>query len=70
MNKEHIKEFGGRRASEVCRGRFGGDSRDMRELCVVPYRLDRMSAGQTGRFHWTHGTRPRDGCGPEVEVSR
>ena len=28
-----------------------------------------MSAGQTGHFHGTNGTRPRDGWGPEVGVS-
>ena len=29
-----------------------------------------MSAGQTEHFHGTNGTRPRDGGGPEVGVSR
>ena len=29
-----------------------------------------MSVGQTGHFHGTKGTRPRDGCDPTVEVSR
>ena len=29
-----------------------------------------MSAGRTGYLHGTNGTRPRDGCGPEGEVSR
>ena len=37
--------------------------------CVVPHRLDRMSAGQTGHFHGTNRTRPRDGCDPEEESS-
>ena len=32
-------------------------------------RLDRASAGQTGHFHGTNGTHPRDGCSPEVVVS-
>ena len=40
-------------------------------FCLLPtHRLDRMSPGQTGHFHRTNGTRPRDGCGPEVGVSR
>ena len=37
-------------------------------VCVIPHRLDRMSPGQTGHFHRTKGTCPRDGCGPEVGV--
>ena len=38
-------------------------------LCVILHRLHRQSAGQTGHFHGSNGTRPRDGCGPEVGVS-
>ena len=42
-----------------------------RELIyVIPHRFDRMSAGQTGHFHGTNRTCPRDGCSPEVGVSR
>ena len=37
MNKEHIKEFGGRHASEVFRGRFGGESRDIRDIRDLIY---------------------------------
>ena len=40
------------------------------DLCVTPHTLDRMSAGQTGHFHGTNGTRLRDGCSPGVGVSR
>ena len=33
INKEHIKEFAGRYASaEVSGGRFGGESRDIRDV--------------------------------------
>ena len=74
INKEHIKEFGGRYPLEVSWGRFGGESRDTRDappdLCVIPHRLDRISAGQTGHSHRTNGTRPQDGCNPNVGVSR
>ena len=35
------------------------------DFCIIAHRLDRMSAGQTGHFHGTSGTCPRDGCGPE-----
>ena len=61
MNKQHIKEFAVRYASEVT-------SRP--DFYVTRHRLDRTSAGQTGHFHGTNGTRPRDGCNPKVEVSR
>ena len=40
------------------------------DLCGIPHRFDRTSAGQTGHSHGTNGTRPRDGCGLEVGVSR
>ena len=32
--------------------------------------IGQMSAGQTGHFNGTNGTRLRDGCGPKVEVPR
>ena len=51
----------------VSRGRLGGESRS--DFCVAPHRLDATSAGQTGHFHRTNRTNPRDGCRPKVEVS-
>ena len=42
----------------------------IRHVSEIPHRLDRTSAGQTGHFHVTNGTHPRDGCCPEVGVSR
>ena len=63
--KEHIKEFGGGYALEVCRGRFGVESEtsgtSCPDVCVIPHRLDRMSAG-------THGTCPRDKTGHVHEM--
>ena len=38
------------------------------DFCAIPHGLDRMSAGQTGHFHGTNGTRPRHGCDPKVDV--
>ena len=54
-----------------CPGTAGGRGPGTSEpdFCATPRRLDRMSAGQTGHFHRTNGTRPRDGCDPTVEVS-
>ena len=58
INKEHIKEFGGRYASEVCRGRFGGESGT--DLIYVSFHIDwtecsrdrrDTSMGQTGHAH-------------------
>ena len=74
INKEHIRKFGGRYASEVSRGQFGGESRDTRDvrpdLRVITHTLDRMSAGQRGHSHGTNRTHPRDSCNPNVGVSR
>ena len=39
------------------------------DLCVIPYRLDKMFAGQTGHSHGTIGTSPQHGCNPNVGVS-
>ena len=39
------------------------------DVCAIPQRLDR-SAEQTAYFRGTTGTRPWDGCTPNVEVSR
>ena len=39
-------------------GRLG---RPKLDLCVIPHRLDRMSAGQTGHFRGTNEACPRDG---------
>ena len=51
-------------------GQVPGTSRMSRfDVCVTPHGLDGTSAGQTGHFHGTNGTHPRDGCGPKVEVS-
>ena len=52
-------------------GRVPGTPKTSRpDSCVIPHRLDRVSAGQTEHFHVTNGTRPRDGCGPEAGLSR
>ena len=79
--KKHIKEkdtkniFGGRFASEVSRGQFGGrvsrtSGTSRTDFCLISHKVDRMSAGQMEYFHGTSGARPRDGCDPNVEVSR
>ena len=51
-------------------GESGTSGTSRPDLCAIPNRLDRMSAGQTGHVHGTNGTRPRDGCGPEGGVPR
>ena len=46
------------RTSRKCSG-------DPDQICAIPKRLDRMSAGQTGHFRGINGTRPWDGCDPK-----
>ena len=48
----------------------GTSSTSRPDFCVIPHRLDRMSAGETGHLYGTNGTRARDGCDAKVEVSR
>ena len=60
-DKNHMKEFGGQCASEVCLGRLGGRvpgtlGTSRPNLCAYPHRLDRMSAGSTGHFRGTNRT--------------
>ena len=38
-----------------CLGVGSGANTSGPDLCVIPYRLDRMSAGQTGHFHGKWG---------------
>ena len=74
INKEHIRELGGRYALVASRGRFGGESWNTRtsrpDLCAIPHTLDTMSAGQTGHSHGMVAIQmwgvPRDGCDPDV----
>ena len=70
INKTHMNEFAGRYASEVSRDdwRAPGTSGTFQpDLCVNLHTLDTTSVGH---LHGTHGTRPRDGCNPNVEVCR
>ena len=40
------------------------------DFCANLLGFDRMSVGQTGHLHRTHGTHPQDGCNPDVELCR
>ena len=71
LNKEHIKEFGGPYMPRKCAGdgleaSLGTSGTSRPDVCAIPHRFDRMSAGQTGHFHGRNGTFPRDGCNPNV----
>ena len=69
INKEHTKEFGAQYASEVSRGRASPPKHPGRPgLIYVQFHIDwaeRLREKRDG----TNGTRPQDGCNPEVEVS-